>query len=360
EKLIERFRAKASKASMAQSLIKKLDKIDRIEIDPEENKKIKFQFGISHQPGKIILETQNISKAYGDKQVLNGVNLQVVRGEKIAFVGQNGQGKSTLAKIIVDEISYEGNLNLGHNVQLGYFAQNQSTYLDGTKTVLESAEDSATPENRTKVRDLLGSFLFQGETVDKKVSVLSGGERNRLALCKLLLQPFNVLIMDEPTNHLDIASKNVLKEALRNFIGTLILVSHDRDFVQGLCEKVVSFKDREVKPFLGDINAYLEFQKLSSLKELEKKAPVARQEKKETDSVTYEKQKELKATQQKVEKLERQIARLEKEIKEIDFELEIEYDKTIAQPNFFDHYQKKKKDLEDFMETWEQLQSSLE
>jgi ATP-binding cassette, subfamily F, member 3 len=232
--------------------------------------------------------------------------------------------------------------------------------LDGTKTVLESAEDSATPENRTKVRDLLGSFLFQGETVDKKVSVLSGGERNRLALCKLLLQPFNVLIMDEPTNHLDIASKNVLKEALRNFIGTLILVSHDRDFVQGLCEKVVSFKDREVKPFLGDINAYLEFQKLSSLKELEKKAPVARQEKKETDSVTYEKQKELKATQQKVEKLERQIARLEKEIKEIDFELEIEYDKTIAQPNFFDHYQKKKKDLEDFMETWEQLQSSLE
>ncbi len=360
EKLIERFRAKASKASMAQSLIKKLDKIDRIEIDPEENKKIKFQFGISHQPGKIILETQNISKAYGDKQVLNGVNLQVVRGEKIAFVGQNGQGKSTLAKIIVDEISYVGNVNLGHNVQLGYFAQNQSTYLDGTKTVLESAEDSATPENRTKVRDLLGSFLFQGETVDKKVSVLSGGERNRLALCKLLLQPFNVLIMDEPTNHLDIASKNVLKEALRNFIGTLILVSHDRDFVQGLCEKVVSFKDREVKPFLGDINAYLEFQKLSSLKELEKKAPVARQEKKETDSVTYEKQKELKATQQKVEKLERQIARLEKEIKEIDFELEIEYDKTIAQPNFFDHYQKKKKDLEYFMETWEQLQSSLE
>lgn len=265
---------------MAQSLIKKLDKIDRIEIDPEENRKIKFEFGISHQPGKIILETQNISKAYDDKQVLNGVDMEVVRGEKIAFVGQNGQGKSTLAKIIVDEISYEGEVKLGHNVELGYFAQNQSTYLDGSKTVLESAEDSATPENRTKVRDLLGSFLFQGDAVEKKVSVLSGGERNRLALCKLLLQPFNVLIMDEPTNHLDIASKNVLKEALRNFKGTLILVSHDRDFVQGLCEKVVSFKDREVKPFLGDINAYLEYQKLSSLKELEKKTPVVRQEKK--------------------------------------------------------------------------------
>ena len=196
EKLIERFRAKASKASMAQSLIKKLDKIDRIEIDPEENRKMKFEFGISHQPGKIILETEKISKAYGDKQVLSGVDIEVVRGEKIAFVGQNGQGKSTLAKIIVDEISYEGKVKLGHNVQLGYFAQNQSTYLDGSKTVLQSAEDSATPENRTKVRDLLGSFLFQGEAVEKKVSVLSGGERNRLALCKLLLQPFNVLIME--------------------------------------------------------------------------------------------------------------------------------------------------------------------
>jgi ATP-binding cassette subfamily F protein 3 len=360
EKLIERFRAKASKASMAQSLIKKLDKIDRIEIDPEENRKMKFEFGISHQPGKIILETDKISKAYGDKQVLSDVDIEVVRGEKIAFVGQNGQGKSTLAKIIVDEISYEGKVKLGHNVQLGYFAQNQSTYLDGSKTVLQSAEDSATPENRTKVRDLLGSFLFQGEVVEKKVSVLSGGERNRLALCKLLLQPFNVLIMDEPTNHLDIASKNVLKQALKNFKGTLILVSHDRDFVQGLCEKVISFKEREVKPFLGDINAYLEFQKLSSLKELEKKTPKPRLEKKENDPDKYEKQKETRAAQQKLEKTEKRIARLEKEIKEIDFELQINYDQTIAQPNFFDEYQAKKKTLEDLMISWEKLQIELE
>ena len=360
EKLIERFRAKASKASMAQSLIKKLDKIDRIEIDPEENRKMKFEFGISHQPGKIILETDKISKAYGDKQVLSDVDIEVVRGEKIAFVGQNGQGKSTLAKIIVDEISYEGKVKLGHNVQLGYFAQNQSTYLDGSKTVLQSAEDSATPENRTKVRDLLGSFLFQGEAVEKKVSVLSGGERNRLALCKLLLQPFNVLIMDEPTNHLDIASKNVLKQALKNFKGTLILVSHDRDFVQGLCEKIISFKEREVKPFLGDINAYLEFQKLSSLKELEKKTPKPRLEKKENDPDKYEKQKETRAAQQKLEKTEKRIARLEKEIKEIDFELQINYDQTIAQPNFFDEYQAKKKTLEDLMISWEKLQIELE
>ena len=356
EKLIERFRAKASKASMAQSLIKKLDKIERIEIDPEENKKIKFEFGISHQPGKIILETCDVAKTYGDKQVLNHVNLEIERGEKIAFVGQNGQGKSTLAKIIVSEIAYEGSLKLGHNVQLGYFAQNQSTYLDGNQTVLESAEDSATPENRTKVRDLLGAFLFPGVAVDKKIKVLSGGERNRLALCKLLLQPFNVLIMDEPTNHLDIASKNVLKEALLKFKGTLILVSHDRDFVQGLCEKVIAFRDQEVKPFLGDINAYLEDKKLASLKELEKKTKEKVSSPSKAKGEVYENQKRVRSNEQKVIKVEKQISNLEKEIKAIDIELEINYEQTIAQPNFFNSYQQKKKDLDALMQEWEALQ----
>jgi ATP-binding cassette, subfamily F, member 3 len=356
EKLIERFRAKASKASMAQSLIKKLDKIDRIEIDPEENKKIKFEFGISHQPGKIILEVQGVSKSYGDKQVLSNVDLEIERGEKIAFVGQNGQGKSTLAKIIVSEIQYSGTVKLGHNVQLGYFAQNQSAYLDGEQTVLESAEDSATPENRTKVRDLLGSFLFPGEAVEKKVKVLSGGERNRLALCKLLLQPFNVLIMDEPTNHLDIGSKNVLKEALLKFKGTLVLVSHDRDFVQGLCEKVIAFKDKEVKPFLGDLNAYLEAKKIDSMKELERVTKEKSKDPPKDGGDTYEKQKQDRADDQKIIKIEKQISRLEKEIKAIDFELEINYEQTIAQPNFFDSYQEKKKQLELLLEKWETLQ----
>jgi ATP-binding cassette subfamily F protein 3 len=360
EKLIERFRAKASKASMAQSLIKKLDKMDRIEVDPEENKKIKFEFAISHQPGKIILEAENISKSFGDKNVLEAVNLEIERGEKIAFIGQNGQGKSTLAKILVGELESSGEVRLGHNVQVGYFAQNQSAYLDGKKTVLEAAEDSATPENRTKVRDFLGAFLFQGDAVEKKVHVLSGGERNRLALCKLLLQPFNVLIMDEPTNHLDILSKNVLKEALKKFEGTLILVSHDRDFVQGLCAKVVAFKDREVKPFLGDINAYLEYQKLSSLKELEKKSKPLSESKPTTKENPYLKQKELRGAQQKIVKLEKGIARLEKELKEIDFNLEVDYEKTISQPNFFDTYQAKKKELEVLLEEWEALQLSLE
>jgi len=362
EKLIERFRAKASKASMAQSLIKKLDKMDRIEIDPEENKRIKFEFSISKQPGKIILETNQLSKAFGEKKVLQGVNLELVRGEKIAFVGQNGQGKSTLAKILVGELESEGTVRLGHNVEIGYFAQNQATYLDGNQTVLEAAEDAATPENRTKVRDLLGAFLFPGEAVDKKVQVLSGGERNRLALCKLLLQPFNVLIMDEPTNHLDIASKNVLKEALVKFQGTLILVSHDRDFLQGLCEKVVAFKDRKVTPFLGDINAYLEHQKLSSLKELEKKSKPFSENSisKENDKNDFEKQKEHRGIQQKIGTLERKITVLEKEIKEIDFDLEVNYEKTISQPNFFDSYQSKKKELEVLMGQWEALQETLE
>ena len=360
EKLIERFRAKSSKASMAQSLIKKLDKIDRIEIDPEESRKIKFEFSISHQPGKIILEAKDISKSFGDKHVLDSVNIDIERGEKIAFVGQNGQGKSTLAKILVGELESKGKVRLGHNVQIGYFAQNQSTYLDGKKTVLESAEDSATPENRTKVRDLLGAFLFPGDAVDKKVHVLSGGERNRLALCKLLLQPFNVLVMDEPTNHLDIASKNVLKEALNKFKGTLILVSHDRDFVQGLCEKVISFKQREVKTFLGDINAYLEDQKFSSIKELEKKSKDQIKKPIKEKENSYERQKETRGAQQKISKLERQISDLEKEIKKIDFDLEINYKTTISQTNFFDVYQAKKRDLENLMKKWEKLQLLLD
>ena len=360
EKLIERFRAKASKASMAQSLIKKLDKIDRIEIDPEESRKIKFEFSISHQPGKIILEAKDISKSFGDKHVLDSVNIDIERGEKIAFVGQNGQGKSTLAKILVGELESKGKVRLGHNVQIGYFAQNQSTYLDGKKTVLESAQDSATPENRIKVRDLLGAFLFPGEAVDKKIHVLSGGERNRLALCKLLLQPFNVLVMDEPTNHLDIASKNVLKQALKKFKGTLILVSHDRDFVQGLCEKVISFKQREVKTFLGDINAYLEDQKFSSIKELEKKSKDQIKKPIKEKENSYKRQKEIRGAQQKISKLERQISDLEKEIKKIDFDLEINYETTISQTNFFDTYQTKKRDLENLMKKWEKLQLLLD
>jgi ATP-binding cassette subfamily F protein 3 len=234
EKLIEKFRAKASKATMAQSLIKKLDKIERIEVDEDDNSVMTLKFPVSTTPGKVVVEATQISKEYGDLKVLQHIDLMVDRGSKIAFVGQNGQGKSTLAKIIVGDLEAKGDVKLGHNVEIGYFAQNQAEYLDGSKTVLDTMIDAANETNRSKVRDILGSFLFRGDAADKYVKVLSGGERNRLALAKLLLQPLNVLIMDEPTNHLDIKSKTVLKTALQQFEGTLILVSHDRDFLQGL------------------------------------------------------------------------------------------------------------------------------
>ncbi|MEM8848130.1 MAG: ABC-F family ATP-binding cassette domain-containing protein, partial [Bacteroidota bacterium] len=231
ERLIEKFRAKASKASMAQSLIKKLDRIDRIEVDEDDHSLMTVRFPVSVNPGKVVVTLEDLSKNYGPKEVLQHIDLLVERGSKTAFVGQNGQGKTTLAKIIVGELEHEGTVKLGHNVQIGYFAQNQADYLDGNKTILDTMIDAANEGNRSKVRDILGSFLFRGDDVEKYVKVLSGGERNRLALAKMLLQPFNVLIMDEPTNHLDIKSKNVLKQALQSFEGTLILVSHDREFL---------------------------------------------------------------------------------------------------------------------------------
>ena len=358
EKLIERFKAKASKATMAQSLMKKLDKIDRIELDVEDNRAMKLSFPVSKQPGKMIIEAKRIKKAYGDKMVLQGVDFEIARGTKTAFVGQNGQGKSTLAKIIVDDISYEGDCALGYNVMLGYFAQNQAEYLDGNLTLLETMQDAATDANRSRVRDLLGSFLFRGDDVEKRVKVLSGGERNRLALAKLLLQPFNVLIMDEPTNHLDIDSKNVLKEALRKFEGTLILISHDRDFLQGLSDRVLEFKDHKLKEYLGDINLYLEQKNLDSLVALELKDKIKSQ-KPAVSKNDYESQKKLKSLQNRQSKIEREISDLEKELKVSDTALENNYEQTIAQANFFEKYNKKKDQLSLLMKKWEVVAEEL-
>ena len=358
EKLIERFRAKASKASMAQSLIKKLDKVERIEIDAEETEAMKLKFPVALQPGKMIFETKGLAKSYGDKKVLNDLDLYIERGTKLAFVGQNGQGKSTLAKLLVSVIKGSGNLRLGHNVKIGYFAQNQSETLEASKSVLEIVQDAATVENRTRVRDMLGAFLFKGDAVEKKVSVLSGGERNRLALCKLLLQPFNVLVMDEPTNHLDIQSKKILKEALNHFEGTLLMVSHDRDFLSGLCHQVLEFKDGKTRLFLDDVNTYLENKKMDSLKELEKTERKSKQTEKGVND--YALQKKEKSLKNKLSKLEDQIATLEREIKAIDLELEINYDQTISTPNFFDHYQEKKKRLSQHIENWEELVAAIE
>ncbi|MCG2418565.1 ATP-binding cassette domain-containing protein [Aequorivita sp. F47161] len=360
EKLIDKFRAKASKATMAQSLIKKLDKIDRIEVDEDDNSVMTLRFPVSITPGKVVIEAKNISKSYGDKNVLNQVDLVVDRESKIAFVGQNGQGKSTLAKIIVGEIEHGGKVNLGHNVQIGYFAQNQADYLDGSKTVLDTMIDAANEKNRSRVRDILGSFLFRGDDVEKYVRVLSGGERNRLALAKLLLQPFNVLVMDEPTNHLDIKSKNVLKDALKSFEGTLLLVSHDRDFLQGLTGKVYEFRDHKIKEYLGDINYFLEQRNLQNLREAEKRTVVSEVKVKRTAGEEYEIQKKLKSAKNKLSNVEAAISTLEKEIATIDTELLINYEETIAKPHFFDKYQEKKKKLKNLMEDWEVLQETVE
>jgi ATP-binding cassette subfamily F protein 3 len=361
--LINKFKAKASKASMAQSLMKQLDKVELIEVDQDDNAAMNVRFAISKEPGKVVVEAEKISKSYGDNHVLENVDLLIERNSKIAFVGQNGQGKSTLAKMMVGEIPFEGYLKLGHNVEIGYFAQNQSEHLPPEKTVLEIMEDAATDGNRMRVRDMLGSFLFGGDAVDKKAKVLSGGERNRLALCKLLLSPFNVLIMDEPTNHLDIASKNVLKEALKQFNGTLILVSHDRDFLQGLTSTVFGFKDKVIKEYLGDIEYFLEQHKMENLREAEKRTVVKTKKdtsKDEAHQLSRDQEKELRKLKNKRSKIETQISDLETEITKIDLAMAENYDEVSSQPNFFENYKAKKAQLESLMSDWELVEEEVE
>ena len=360
--LIDKFKAKASKASMAQSLMKQLDKVERIEVDQDDNAAMNIRFAISKEPGKIVVEAENMSKSYGDNHVLENVDLLIERNSKIAFVGQNGQGKSTLAKMMVGDIPFEGHLKLGHNVQIGYFAQNQSEHLPPEQTVLQIMEDAATDSNRARVRDMLGSFLFSGDTVDKKAKVLSGGERNRLALCKLLLSPFNVLIMDEPTNHLDIASKNVLKEALKSFKGTLIVVSHDRDFLQGLTSTVYGFKDKVIKEYLGDIDYFLEQHKMENLREAEKRTIIKEKKdssKKEAHHLSRADEKELKKLKNKLSKIESGISELEAQIEQTDFELAQHYEEVSIRPDFFKNYEAKKAKLDDLLEEWEQVEEKV-
>jgi len=364
ERLIEKFRAKASKASMAQSLIKKLDRMDLIEVDEDDNAVMTLNFPVSRDPGKVVFVLEQIAKNYGEKSVLSEVDLRISRGDKIAFVGQNGQGKSTLAKIMVDAISYQGSLTLGHNVDIGYFAQNQAEYLDGNKTVEETMIDAADQNTRPKVRDILGAFLFRGEEVDKYVRVLSGGERNRLALAKLLLQPLNVLVMDEPTNHLDIKSKNVLKQALMRFQGTLILVSHDRDFLQGLTQVVYEFKEGHLKEYLGDIDFFLEQRNLGNLREAEKRTlqteEPAKQKSKNEGQLSYKEQKKKKSLANKLSQIERDIQKLEAEIKSLDEDLAKNPESLSTQEDFYKKYEANKSKLESLMTDWESVSFDLE
>ena len=367
--LIDKFRYKKSKASFAQSLIKKLDKMEIIEVDQDETASMHFKFPPAPHSGKVTLKVNEVSKSYDELEVLKGIDLLLERGEKIAFVGKNGEGKTTLAKIIVNSIPFEGQVEYGHQVKVGYYAQNQSELLDDNKTIIQVIEDAADEHSRPRVRDMLGSFLFSGDAAQKKIKVLSGGERARVALCKLLLEPVNLLIMDEPTNHLDMVSKDILKNALNKYDGTLIIVSHDRDFLQGLSEKVYEFKDQGIKEYLGDINEFLNAKKVVDFKqfEIENKQNASSAKSKDSENkISYQERKqldkEIKKTSNKVGNLERSVEALEKELKALDAELSQpdRYKELSSQAGFFESYQEKQQQLAQYISNWEQNLENLE
>ena len=370
ERFIERFRYKSTKSRQVQSRIKQLEKVDRIEIDDIDTSAIHFSFPAAPSSGRVVLEIEKASKAYGESLILDKIELTIQKGEKIAFVGRNGEGKSTLSKMIVGELDYSGIIKLGHNVAIGYYAQNQSALLDYSKTVFQTLDDIATGDIRTKTRAILGSFLFSGEAIEKKVSVLSGGEKARLALATLLLKPVNLLILDEPTNHLDMVSKDILKSALLRYDGTLIIVSHDRDFLQGLTDKVIEFKNKTIKEYPGDIYDFLEARSLASLKELEQPSSklnsIAGQEGVSENKLNYEQKKALEKEKRKIvnkiNQAEAEIIRLEEEIAKCDHLLAnpSENPGIMNDTNFFSKYTSLKKSLTDTTTLWEDLHIELE
>lgn len=365
EQFIDRFRAKATKAIQVQSRIKQLEKMDKIEIEKEDTSAMRFSFPPAPHSGKITLEAKDISKFYGDLKVFTKVNLTIERGEKVSFVGKNGQGKSTLSKLIVGEEPTSGTLQLGHQVKFGYYAQNQAEVLPQEKTVFEVIDDVAVGEVRKKIRTLLGSFLFSGDDIDKKVKILSGGERARLALCKMLLEPVNLLILDEPTNHLDIPSKDILKDALLRYDGTLIIISHDRDFLDGLTNKIYEFTSGQVKEHLGDINYFLHKKEAESISDWEKdktKATTQLTSKKSTKTQnTYEEKKELR---KKIKKIKNKLNKLESEIESLEFEIS-QFNKIFKNPETYSKeennkaltaWEKTNNRLNQAMEDWERQQ----
>ena len=366
--LINKFRAKKNKAAFAQTLIKKLSKLELIEVDEDDVGKMNLKFPPAPHSGKVTFKMKNISKSYNSNLVLENINLEINKGEKIAFVGKNGEGKSTLAKIIVNEIEYEGMTHYGYNVKYGYYAQNQSDFLDGEKSVLQSVEDSITGEINIKARDILGSFLFTKDDVDKKVSVLSGGERARVALCKLLLSPINFLIMDEPTNHLDMYSIDILKKALLNFDGTLIIISHDRSFLNGLTNKVFEFKDKSIKEYIGGIDFFLETNNLSRLSELDQFTKLQKNIDKKRNSaqkIAYltrkENEREIRKLKNKISKLESEITFIENKKKKLDTDLSDpeKFKQITKEKDFYLNYDKEQKKLLSKEKEWERLVSIL-
>lgn len=358
ERTINRFMAKASKTKMAQSMQKQLDKLDRIEMDESDTSSMDLRFPPAPRSGQVALEAKNLSKEYGKLTVFHNVDLKLDRGDRVAFVGQNGQGKTTLARILIQNLDpTHGTVQWGHNVQVGYYAQNQSESLHGNLTVLQTIEQDCPPEMRTRLRALLGAFLFSGEDVDKKVSVLSGGERARLALARLLLRPMNLLLLDEPTNHLDMISKEVLKDALLKYDGTLVVVSHDRDFLAGLTNRTIEFRDHQLFEYLGDVNFFLEKRALNNMREVEmRSAPGAK---------TGSAKKELTYDDRK--RLTRAVSQAEKRVEKLEAEI-AEWEAQMASPDFFGRpdaekqlqaYQKAKDDLDAAFEEWEAAEKEM-
>lgn len=368
EDFIERFRYKATKAVQVQSRIKQLEKVERLEVDMEDTSRLSLKFPPSPRSGSIPVEIENLSKAYGDHLVLENIGLIVNRGDKVAFVGKNGEGKSTLVKCILDEISYSGKLKLGHNVKIGYFAQNQASLLEENLTVFETIDNVAIGDIRTKIRDILGAFMFGGEASDKKVKVLSGGERSRLAMIRLLLEPVNLLILDEPTNHLDMRSKDVLKEAIKAFDGTAIIVSHDREFLDGLVTKIYEFGNKKVREHMGGIYDFLKKKKIENLNELglsqsQAMAKDLPEEKVASENkLSYEARKELnrkiRKAEKDVEQAENAVGKLETAVSEMQHQLE--NPEKASDPEFIVLLQKKERELEQKMYEWEILADELE
>lgn len=365
EEFIERFRYKATKAVQVQSRIKQLDKIERIEVDEEDNSSLNLKFPPAPHSGSVTFEANGLTKKYGEKVVLDNIDICVKRGEKVAFVGKNGEGKSTLVKCIMDQVEYSGDLKLGHLVKIGYFAQNQASLLNENLTVFETIDYVATGDIRTKIRDILGAFMFGGEASDKKVKVLSGGERTRLAMIKLLLEPVNFLVLDEPTNHLDLRTKDVLKEAIKAFDGTVVVVSHDREFLDGLVEKTYEFANHKVIEHIGGIYDFLQTKKMESLNELEmsqtKKSDSPEKAKTASENKqSYEDRKELN---KKIRKIERSVESLENEILQLESKISEIEEKLSNTDNYNDlltEYENTKNSLKDKMALWEEQSEELE
>jgi len=364
EVLIDKYRAKANKASFAQSLIKKLDRMERVEVDEDDTAAMYFRFPPPAHSGKIVITAEHAGKEYGEKRIFSDANFIITKGERIGFVGRNGEGKSTMMKMIAKKVQHEGTVQLGHSVMMGYFEQDQEEKLDGDKTVFQTIDDLAVGDIRKRVRNLLGAFLFSGEDIDKKVKVLSGGERGRLALCKLLLEPYNLLLLDEPTNHLDIRSKEILKQALLDYEGTIVMVSHDRDFMKGMCTRLFEFRDGHVKEHLGGIEEFMELRKVERLNELDldkKVAAVKKEAVVEKKQVVDTNEQEQKQIRNQIKKVESEIERLEAEIKKCDDKLSNTetYNQLVNDKTFFDNYNKLKTSLEAEMQKWEDLSAKL-